>query len=477
MPARAAPRPPVLDVDPALPTLGRSRARLDSVAYYLLCQPGRLTIKPDGGSRSSGTAVATVVAALIIGVLVTIWVLNETDPGSAGRWKGALIFGILAGAVVAIPLFKLVEYFDKGRERRRPEAFARVTPRNVQAWQMCETAYDLAACRSWVDRTVDPRRRVPQLLWTAVRRSLELEEQQDAVSRARSHPSLDDLVREAAAKIAREHAALSTVTQNLRAIRHAARQVDRIRDARAQQERADREEQQEEMHLRSVLLETSTSASPGSSESRADAAAGLAAEAETVAALLADTDRILHTVAVRDLGVFPLDGEHVPAGLRGLLAADHTPHDPSTAPLAGGNLPMASNCRLTPAEQDERLQTITRLLIEALPPDWRKAAIVLRSVGRHVEYAASIRVGDGPMELWEPPGEVWTPFVDLRWGMYLQDEGTWNSARFDLDHPDRYSIRYDRGEPRWVTPPPREEVENEQKFFPRTEENTPDWLR
>jgi hypothetical protein len=284
-----------VDVDPALPTLGRSRARPDTVAYYLLCQPGRLTIKPDGGSRSSGTAVVTVVAALIVSVLVMIWVLNETDPGTAGRWKGALICGIFVGGVVGLPMFKVMEYLDKGRERRRPEAFARVTHQNDQARQMCEAAHDLAKCRSWIDRTVDPQRRIPLLLWTAVRRSLELEKQQDAVSRARSHPSLDDLAREAAAKIAREHAALSIVAQNLQAIRDAARQVDRTREARAQQRKADREKQQEEMHLRSVLLGTSTSPSPENSERRADAAAGLAAEAETVAALLADTDRILHT--------------------------------------------------------------------------------------------------------------------------------------------------------------------------------------
>jgi hypothetical protein len=288
------PPSPVVDVDPALPTLGRSRARPGAFAYYLLCQPGRLTINPDGGSRSAGTAVVTVVAAVIVGVLVTIWVLNEVDPGSAGRWKGSLICGILTGGVAATLLFKLMEYLDKGREHRRPEAFARVTPGNDQAWQICETMSDLVKCRSWVDRTIDPQRRIPALLWAAVRRSLEVEKQQDAVSRAGSHPSLDDLVREAAAKIARERAALDTVAQNLRAIRDAARKVDRTQDERMQQQRTAREKQHEEMQLRSVLFETSTSTAPEHSESRADATAGLAAEAETVAALLADTDRILH---------------------------------------------------------------------------------------------------------------------------------------------------------------------------------------
>jgi hypothetical protein len=81
----------------------------------------------------------------------------------------------------------------------------------------------------------------------------------------------------------------------MQAVRDAARQMDQIRDERVQQQRAAQEKQQEETQLRSVLLGTSTSASPESSESRADAAAGLATEAETIAVLLADTGRILHT--------------------------------------------------------------------------------------------------------------------------------------------------------------------------------------
>lgn len=35
---------------------------------------------------------------------------------------------------------------------------------------MCEAVKELAACRSWVDRTVDPQRRIPVLLWAAVTR-------------------------------------------------------------------------------------------------------------------------------------------------------------------------------------------------------------------------------------------------------------------------------------------------------------------
>lgn len=295
-----APAPPVLEVDPALPTLGRSRARLDTFAYYLLCQPGRLAFKSDGGSKSSFTKAMTVGAGLIPVVCIAIFLMRL--PGSGPMAWLALVIG----GVLALLLLKLAQHMDTVRRRHRPGLFARVTPRNTLAWQMCEMVHDLVKCRSWVDRTVDPQRRIPVLLWAAVRRSLEVEEQRNAVARARSHPDLAELVREASARTARERAALHTVVKNLRAIRDAARQVDHTRDERVRQQRAAREEQLEEQRivrekqleeqqLRSALVGTSASVAPELSEHRADAAAGLAAEAETIAALLADTDRLLHT--------------------------------------------------------------------------------------------------------------------------------------------------------------------------------------
>ena len=258
----------MVDVDPALPTLGRSRARSDNGGYYLLCQPGRLAITIAGGSSSGFTKALTAVAVLIP-VVFFIAVLVQSPGHDAMSWFAAVFAALIVAClcvVAALPLMKLVEYLDKGRERRRPAAFARVTRKDELAWQMCETVHELATCRSWVDRTVDPQRRIPVLLWAAVRRSVEVETQR---------------------------AALVSVAENLRAIRDAASQVDRTRNQRVRQQQAARDEQLEERQLRSALLGTSTSAAPEHSENRADAAAGLAAEAETIAVLLADTDRLL----------------------------------------------------------------------------------------------------------------------------------------------------------------------------------------
>lgn len=297
-PAPAVPPPPVVDVDPALPTLGRSCLRGVSSGFYLLCRPGRLVIRPHGGSSSVFTRVLFALAWLIpVGFFIAS--LMQTLSRDATWWLpavlAAVITAVVGGGISALPVIGLAGYLDKSRERRRPEAVARVTRDNELGWQLCETVQGLVACRSWVDRTVDPQRRIPVLLWTAVQRSIEVETQRDAVFRARSHPSLDDLARDAAAKAAREHTALASVAKNLRTIRDAAEQVDRTRTQREQQQRAARNKQLEERQLRSTLLGTITSAAPQHSDNRADAAAGLAAQAETIAALLADTDRLLHT--------------------------------------------------------------------------------------------------------------------------------------------------------------------------------------
>lgn len=294
----AVPPAPVVDVDPALPTLGRSRLRGVNSDFYLLCRPGRLVIRPHGGSSSIFTRVLIAVAWLIpvgffIGYLVQT--LSRDTTWWLPAVLAAVITAVVGGGISAVPVFGLAGYLDTSRERRRAQVVARVTRKNELGWQLCETVQGVVACRSWADRTVDPQRRIPVLLWTAVQRSIEVETQRDAVYRARSHPSLDDLARAAAAKATREHAALASVALNLRTIRDAAEHVDRTRSQRAQQQRTARDKQLEERQLRSTLLGTVTSAAPDHSDNRADAAAGLAAQAETIAALLADTDRLLHT--------------------------------------------------------------------------------------------------------------------------------------------------------------------------------------
>lgn len=132
--------------------------------------------------------------------------------------------------------------------------------------------------------------------------------------------------------------------------------------------------------------------------------------------------------------------------------------------------------KLNPVEQEERLQAATTALLDVLPPDWSKVIVDFRSVGKYTEADVGLRVGEGPMRAWNVPDELWRLFVELRWGMHIPDRGTWYSARFELEPPNRYAIRYDRGEPNWVTPPAAQAYQDELRFFPRPQENVPDWF-
>ncbi|SHG51248.1 TNT domain-containing protein [Streptoalloteichus hindustanus] len=134
---------------------------------------------------------------------------------------------------------------------------------------------------------------------------------------------------------------------------------------------------------------------------------------------------------------------------------------------------------LNPVDQDHLLQQTTVQLVHTLPPGWEEVEIDYRAAGRYVEMPVTVHFVTGATQSWNPPPEVAQRFAELRAGMYRPGRGTWFSARFQLNHPDRYSIQYNRtDEPGWhgQTPPPAAFVD-ELRFFPRDEENTPDWLR
>jgi hypothetical protein len=61
--------------------------------------------------------------------------------------------------------------------------------------------------------------------------------------------------------------------------------------------------------------------------------------------------------------------------------------------------------------------------------------------------------------------------------MYREGRGTWFNARYQLDRPSSYNLDFDRDEPRWQSPPPPQAYQDELRFFPRSEENTPEWLQ
>ncbi|WP_452603491.1 hypothetical protein, partial [Saccharothrix hoggarensis] len=132
---------------------------------------------------------------------------------------------------------------------------------------------------------------------------------------------------------------------------------------------------------------------------------------------------------------------------------------------------------LNPTEQDALVKQIGLTLMRAAPEEWRHVTAEYRATGRYFELAAEVRSADGAVRAWSPPQEVAGLFSRLRAGMYRDGRGSWSNARYQLDHPSSYNLDFDRAEPSWTTPPPPQAYLDEMRFFPRTDDNVPDWLR
>ncbi|NGY58548.1 TNT domain-containing protein [Lentzea sp. NEAU-D13] len=132
---------------------------------------------------------------------------------------------------------------------------------------------------------------------------------------------------------------------------------------------------------------------------------------------------------------------------------------------------------LNPTEQDALVKQIGLTLMRAAPEDWRSVIAQYRATGRYFELEAELRLQDGTSHSWAVPQDVASLFARLRAGMHREGRGSWTNARYQLDHPSSYNLDFDRAEPSWQTPPPQQAYFDEMRFFPRVDENVPDWLR
>ncbi|HEX6341449.1 TNT domain-containing protein [Umezawaea sp.] len=132
---------------------------------------------------------------------------------------------------------------------------------------------------------------------------------------------------------------------------------------------------------------------------------------------------------------------------------------------------------LNPTEQDALVKQIGLTLMRAAPEGWQNVVADYRATGRYFELAAEVRSADGSSQGWVPPQEVAALFSRLRAGMHREGRGSWSNARYQLDQPASYNLDFDRTEPKWQTPPPPQAYVDEMRFFPRADENVPEWLR
>jgi hypothetical protein len=130
------------------------------------------------------------------------------------------------------------------------------------------------------------------------------------------------------------------------------------------------------------------------------------------------------------------------------------------------------------ARQDRLTRQVGRALLTIAPPDWRQIRAEYRSAGRHIEVDVFVTGADGQTVPVRPPEEVVEGLGRMRRGMYRPGQGTWLSAIYLLEPPSSFSVEFEPDvEPRWRRVPPPIGFQDELRFFPRSEEHIPVWLR
>jgi hypothetical protein len=129
-------------------------------------------------------------------------------------------------------------------------------------------------------------------------------------------------------------------------------------------------------------------------------------------------------------------------------------------------------------EQDQLTRQVGRVLLTVAGQDWQRVRAEYRAAGRHIEADVFVTGPDGVERPVRPPQDVVEGFGRLKQGMYRPGRGTWFSAEYLLEPPSAFSAEFEPDiEPRWRRVPPPIGFADELRFFPRADDNIPDWLR
>ncbi|AOS61689.1 hypothetical protein [Actinoalloteichus hymeniacidonis] len=133
---------------------------------------------------------------------------------------------------------------------------------------------------------------------------------------------------------------------------------------------------------------------------------------------------------------------------------------------------------LTPPEENALIEEITAIVQHEIPAGWRELYLQYCVVGSYVETISTVKDTAGRPQHWNLPTSILNLLERLRAGMYRPGGGTWNFFAALFTYPGTYSVKYERErEPDWFNYPAQHDFQTELTQFPRTIENTPDWLQ
>jgi len=131
-----------------------------------------------------------------------------------------------------------------------------------------------------------------------------------------------------------------------------------------------------------------------------------------------------------------------------------------------------------PVEQEQVIREVGMALLGVAPVGWQEMEFSFRSTV--VVDTATLWWIDPNGERFrlDPPNQAMDLLSTLRPRMYVKDRGSWFTARMKLRPPGRYEVEYDYdGEPEFTPPLSPDVFALDFRHFPRSEENTPEWLR
>lgn len=117
-------------------------------------------------------------------------------------------------------------------------------------------------------------------------------------------------------------------------------------------------------------------------------------------------------------------------------------------------------------------------MLKVAPREWRKLDLKVTMASTVDDFVFATVMYDGTVNPVEMPMEIRRAFVDMRELLYEPGLGTWFSVRFVMDPPDYYRVSFNFDvDPVWDPPVAPEVYAKDLEAFPRSEENTPAWLR
>jgi hypothetical protein len=132
-------------------------------------------------------------------------------------------------------------------------------------------------------------------------------------------------------------------------------------------------------------------------------------------------------------------------------------------------------------EGQELLERIFSTMTQGAPGGWKTLQITAFGVGAGADFRTKISFFDGSQKSFRLESITASSCVRLRKTMYLPGKGTWYTGRFTVDAPGECAAEYDYDsiplDPYFeeTLEDIRDELIEDQKLFPRDQENLPEW--